>query len=115
MKLFRLVGFIFLSIYTLNVNSYDTSGTWTTVSYIYSPVTGAKPYIIFGAGSLPGCYANSGAYLPVNDAAATARVYSTILSAQVAQKKVKVYYNYNDVADGYNGWGLCDIEAVYVR
>ena len=115
MKLLGLIGFVLLSMCSLNSNASDTSGSWTKVVYIYSPVNGAKPFIRFEPGSLPGCYADSGAYMPVNNDVAAARVYSTILSAQVAQKEIKVYYNYNSVADGYSGWGLCDIEAVYIR
>jgi len=104
-----------LTMYPISLQAADATSGWTKVVSIYSPVTGAAPYIAFQSGSLVGCYADSGAYMPLANVDAAARVYSTILSAQMAKRDIKVYYNYNAVADGYSGWGLCNIEAVYTR
>lgn len=106
---------IFLALFTLcfasSSFSYDASGSWTTIEYIYSPVVG-RPFITFGAGSLPGCFQDRGAFLPTDMGDATMRTYSTILAAYAAKKPIKIYFNRNSVADDYTGWGLCDIEAV---
>ncbi|NVJ60835.1 MAG: hypothetical protein HWE27_10605 [Gammaproteobacteria bacterium] len=102
-------------IISFNSFSYDAASDWTKVSVIYSPVSGTKPYITFESAVLEGCYGNSGAYLPVSNEAASARVYSTLLAAKSAGKEVRVFFNYNSVPTDYNGWGLCDIEAVYLR
>ena len=101
--------------YPISLQAADATSGWTKVVSIYSPLSGSAPYITFQSGTLVGCYADSGAYMPVTNIDAAARVYSTILSAQMAKKDIKVYYNYIPVADGYSGWGLCNIEAVFVR
>ncbi|TQV76459.1 hypothetical protein FLL45_00390 [Aliikangiella marina] len=87
------------------------SGSITKVDKIYIATSGTKPFIYFGADSLPGCHANSGAYLPVVNEAVFSRIYSTVLSAQASQKPVKVYYK---VKEGQTGWGMCDIEAIFL-
>lgn len=98
-----------------SVFSYDGYSEPTTVEMIFTRVN-ASPYIQFGGGSLQGCYGNSGAYLPHLDSNEQARaVYSLLLSAKMANKKVRVYYKYNDHPADYNGWGLCNIESVSIR
>lgn len=56
-----------------------------------------------------------GAYLPTDKGVASARVYCTILAAYAAKKDLKVYFNFNAVQSGYDGWNLCDIETVILR
>ncbi len=97
------------------VNASDQYGPWTKVVDIYSPANGNSPFIRFGANSMPGCYDNSGGYLPLSNPEAANRVYSTILSALMAKQDIKVHFNFNTASAGYNGWGLCNIESVSVR
>lgn len=97
------------------LQAYDGTSEWTTVKIIYSPVSGSKPYVVFDGTSLDGCYSNSGAYLPVDNKEASDRVYSTLLAAQMSGKQIRVLFNYNNTASDYNGWGLCDIHAVYTK
>ncbi len=110
------LGKIVLSIVLLTcMNSIyaDEVGAWTTVKYIYTPVGSNQPFIQFGAASMPGCYGNYGAYLPVGIESGANRSYSTILAAFMAQKEVRIYYKFREVASGYNGWGLCEITNIY--
>lgn len=102
----KKLAVLILLVLSAQVKAYDGASEWTTVENIYTTVTGSQPFVTFGGASLAGCYRNNGAYLPVNNVEAGQRVYSTLLSAQASGKLVKVYYNYNDVADGYDGWGL---------
>lgn len=97
------------------LQAYDGTSAWTTVKLIFSPASGSKPFVTFGGSSLDGCYSNNGAYLPVDNKEGSDRVYSTLLAAQMSGKPVKVFFNYNNTASDYNGWGLCDIYAVYTK
>ena len=89
-------------------SSHDQVSTPTSIKSIYSKNNGSV-FVTFDSGSLPGCYSNNGAYITGTD---IDKLYSTILSAKMAEKKVRVYFNFNDVAAGYTGWSLCHIEAV---
>ena len=64
---------------------------------------------------MPGCFDNKGAYPDNASETGTDRTYSLLLAAFMAQRTVKVFYNYKSVAPGYNGWDLCSIEAVDMR
>lgn len=104
-----LVCFLFfLSSYALAAEQ----GPETTVVSIYSRTDTGKPFINFADNGMPGCYANKGGYLSLADEKGADRTYSLLLSAFMSGKKVRVFYHYNPVDPGYNGWGLCDIEAI---
>lgn len=90
-------------------------GPDTTVEYIYSRTDTGKPFINFAENGMPGCYTDRGGYLSLVDEKGADRTYSLLLSAFMSGKTVRVYYHFNSVEPGYNGWGLCDIEAVAVR
>lgn len=94
-----------------NLWAYDTTGPWTNVVHIYSRANGATPYVVLGTDGMPGCYDDRGGYLGVagDD---TDKTYSMLLSALVAGREVKIFYNYTGVA---SGWGMCTIDAVYIR
>ncbi len=88
---------------------------WVTVVDIYTPVKGT-PYVTFSANSLPGCYNSSGAYLSVkHDSGDGKLAYSKLLASKLSNKEVRVYYTVNDVAEDYNGWGLCSITALSLK
>lgn len=87
-------------------------GPATTVKYIYSRTDTGKPYVYFDENAMPGCYENKGGYLSLADEKGADRTYSLLLSAFMSGKTVRVYYHFNSVEPGYNGWALCDIEAV---
>jgi len=96
------------------VYAHDKSSAYTKVKSIYSKNDGSA-FITFEAGKLPGCHSNSGAY--ISSGTDINKLYSTVLAAKLADKKLKVYYNFNDVSSrpaDYAGWGLCYIEAVSV-
>lgn len=106
----KKVILILCLLFASQVMAVETGGI-TKVDRIYIDVNGGSPFIHFGADSLPGCYNESGAYLPVKNTEAFNRIYSTVLSAHAAQKSVRVYYHKNE---GRTGWSMCTIEAVYV-
>lgn len=92
----------------------ENSG-WVDVLDIYTPTKGS-PYITFSANSLPGCHNNSGAYLTIkHDTGDGKLVYSKLLTSKIGERSVRVYYKVNDVADDYNGWGMCNITAVSLK
>lgn len=91
--------------------AYDATGPWTKVANIYSRASGASPYINFESGGMPGCYADRGGYLGTGTDNID-QAYSTLLSALVAGREVQVFYNYTGAT---SGWGMCSIEAVYIR
>ena len=111
----RQIIFLTLILSTLNVNAYDERSSVTTVEYIYTSTNGARPYVQFGSGSMPGCYANSGGYLMNTNEQGMDRVFSMLLAAHLSKKPVSVYYNFSDVEEGYNGWSLCNIESIDLR
>lgn len=92
--------------------AHDSVSSSTEIVSIYTKNNGTS-FITFESGKLPGCYGNRGAYLSTGSD--TSRLYSTVLSAKLANQKVVVYFNYNSVADDYHGWGLCHIEAIVVN
>lgn len=102
-------------LYSTITFAYDASGPVTTVEYIYSGTTGGAPYISFGPNAMPGCYADNGGYLFSTNNSNIDQTYSLILAAYMSKKPVKVFYNFQDKPPGYNGWGLCQIEAIDVR
>lgn len=109
----KKIKLILLSVgMALSASSFSASD-WTNVVDIYTPVSG-QPYVKFSANALPGCYGDAGAYLPITSSGGEL-VHATLLSAVIAQRQVRVYFKLNDVASGYNGWGLCTIEAVSVK
>ena len=92
-------------------SAYDAVGPWTKVTSVYAKTNGSSPFVYVESGGMPGCYSDHGGYLGVstddNDQA-----YSTVISALVAGREVRIYYNYTGVT---SGWGMCVIEAVYIR
>ncbi len=92
-------------------SAYDAYGPWTKVTNIYSRTNGASPFVYVGPGGMPGCYNDEGGYLGAsgddNDQA-----LSTVLSALMADREVRIYYNYTGVT---SGWSMCIIEAVFIR
>ena len=93
------------------IAAHDKVSAPTKIVSIYSKNNGTS-FITFESGKLPGCYSNRGAY--ISSGTDINKLYSTVLAAKLADKKVTVYYNYNDVSSGYSGWGLCHIEAISV-
>ncbi len=93
------------------IAAHDKASASTKIVSIYSKNNGTS-FITFEAEKLPGCYSNRGAY--ISSGTDINKLYSTILAAKLADKKVTVYYNYNDVNSGYTGWSLCHIEAISV-
>ncbi len=90
-------------------------GPWTTVESIYQQTANETPFISFGENSMPGCYGNNGGYLGKLNEKGSERTFSLILTALTAGREVRVYYHFNDVASDYTGWGICDIDAIYIR
>lgn len=90
-------------------------GPWATVVSVYQQTTKEKPFVYFSENAMPGCYRDKGGYLTTANAKGTDRTFSVILTALTAGREVRVYYVLNDVDEGYNGWGLCDIEAIHIR
>lgn len=106
----KMVGTVVLLMASSSVLSYE-SGVWTKVTQIYSKNDGSI-FVYFGEDALPGCYANKGAFLTGSN---IDRLYSTLLAAYLSGKDIKPLYNFRTVTEGYSGWALCDIEAVYVN
>ena len=92
-------------------HSSDQTGPWTTVEMIYARSTGVSMFVYFANGGMPGCYNDKGGYLgEVNDD--TDQIYSTVLSALVAEREVQVFFNFTGATEG---WGMCRIEAIHIR
>ncbi|MGR6872464.1 hypothetical protein ACU6U9_09180 [Pseudomonas sp. HK3] len=105
---------LLLSLASASMNSFSAETSLdTSVLSIYAPISGT-PFVNFEANTLPGCYGNTGAYMPVTSEASAKAAYSTLLAAQMADKRLRVYYTLNDVASDYAGWGLCTITAISV-
>lgn len=110
MKIFKSLMFVVAFVASFPAFSYET-GSWTSVQQIYSKNDGSI-YVYFGANTMPGCYNNRSGYLKGSD---IDRLYSTVLAAFMGGKEVLPLYRYDNRNEGYSGWGLCYVEAVYVR
>lgn len=84
------------------------AGKWTTVAQIYSKNNG-DIFVSFGANAMPGCYQDKGGYVKGTN---IEKLYSTILAAFMAGKSVQPLYQ---IDASKTGWGLCYVEAVYLR
>ena len=84
------------------------SGEWTSVTQIYAKNDGAI-FVYFGANAMPGCYQGKAGYIK---GANVEKLYSTILAAFMAGKSIKPLYHINAAN---SGWGLCFVEAVYLK
>lgn len=82
-------------------------GQWGKVQQIYVKTDAAAPFIQLEAGTMPGCYNNSGGYLHGND---VDKAYSAMMAAMLAGRKVKVLYEVNPNSDG---WSMCYIKSLY--
>ncbi len=112
----KIISFLLVSLsifWGANLKAEVQTSAWTQVANIYQDLSNQSTYIIFKGSSLQGCHANSGGYL--KDGPGSARIYSNILTALTAAREVLVYYKLNDMPSDYNGWGLCDITALYLK
>ena len=100
-----IAGMMLASISCLAETSLDTS-----VVAIYAPLSG-NPYVTFEANTLVGCHGDAGAYMPLTDDPKSQAAYSTLLAAQMANKRVRVYYSLNAAN---TGWSLSTISAISV-
>lgn len=107
----HLVISIYLILSTNIANSVEW-GKWEHIKEIYTPVDGGSPYIQFETSSapLPGCYADSGAYLIGSD---LSRSYSALLAVLMANKKIRPLYEIHNPND--QGWGRCKITSFYIQ
>jgi hypothetical protein len=104
-----------LPLMVFGAQAIAASSGWVTVTGIYTPVKG-NPFISFSSNALPGCYNNSGAYLPVKQDVGDGKLaYSKLLTAKVSNQPLRVYYTVNDVPETYNGWGKCTITALSIK
>nr|BDD45210.1 hypothetical protein 16 [Saccharospirillaceae bacterium] len=110
MSIYKRVAVLLLVALPIITFAYDEKSEWTTVSKIYVKANGNSPFVVFNNNALPGCYKDQGAYLPASDEQGANRVYSGLLSAMHSGSQVQVFYTYNTNSDG---WGMCDIYAVY--
>jgi hypothetical protein len=107
--------FLTLSLMIFGTNAFAETSGWVNITNIYTPVKGS-PFISFSTNALPGCYNNSGAYLPVKQDVGDGKlVYSKLLTSKISNQSIRVYYTVNDVAENYNGWGKCTITGVAMR
>ena len=96
-------------------NVQAENGPFTKVESIHSRTDTVAPFIRFTAGAMPGCYGDSSGYLRMSDEKGSERTFSILLAALASKQSVRVYYEFNDVAPGYNGWGLCQITAIEIK
>ncbi len=83
-------------------------GAWADVVNVYVKTDASSPYVQLGSNAMPGCYNNSGGYLSGSD---VDRAYSTVLSALMGRRKVRVLYEINE---GSTGWGMCTIKSLFI-
>lgn len=107
MKIRNSIAGLVLSAFAVPSLGYE-SGLWTTVGQIYTKNNG-QVFVSFGANAMPGCYQDKGAYLKGSD---IDKLYSTVLAAFMAGKSVRPLYH---IDTAKTGWGLCYVEAVYLR
>lgn len=91
--------------------AYDATGPWTKVSQIYTRNTGQNPYVYFEAGAMPGCYDDRSGYIIPPAGTDSAQIYSTILSALLADRDIQVFYDYTGNS---SGWDMCRIVSVLI-
>lgn len=92
--------------------SYDDKGPWTYVSQMYV-VHSNSVFVSFEEGGAPGCFGNNSAYIPQDNVDGADKLYSTLLAALTAKRKVRAYYNYTSA--NQDGWSRCTLEAVYIQ
>lgn len=107
MKIRNFLMMLLLSICSLPALAYE-SGTWTKVQQIYAKNNG-QIFVYFGANAMPGCYQNNAGYIRGSD---IEKLYSTILAAYMAGKNIRPLYQ---IDASKTGWGLCYVEAVYIK
>jgi hypothetical protein len=91
--------------------AYDASSPTTTVDYVYTDINGSI-YVQFAPGGMPGCYADSGAYVKTENADGKAQLYSGLLAAKAKKSNVVVLYDYTGVI---SGWSMCHIHGIYFK
>lgn len=108
----KLLNSTILCVFLLAFNAlaHDSVSPPTKIISIYTKNSGSV-YVTFESETLQGCYGNRGAYLNGTD---VDKLYALLLSAKMSDKKVTVYFNFNDTAADYSGWGLCHIEAISI-
>ena len=109
-KSVQMKRILFISLMLLSSSVFSVEwGSWAEVAYVYVKTDTGKPYVQLASGSMPNCYQDSGGYLHGND---IEKAYSTILSALMAKRKVRVLY---ELTGSTEGWGMCNIKSLYIR
>lgn len=104
----RLILGLFLLASSIMTSAYET-GKWSKVDQLYVKNNG-QVFVYFEKDKLPNCYHEKGAFLSGSN---TDRLYSMLMAAQMAGKKVLPLYQYKNKDS--TGWDMCILEAVYIK
>ena len=111
MKGVAILLVFFVGSICLQAQAYDDKGPWTKVKSIYAAE--GKVFVYFEAGAMPGCYEDKGGYISRSNEAGENRMFSTVTAALLADRDVRVYYEFAN--EDPASWGRCNIVSVYIR